>query len=118
MREYGFERLEVWKLSRELVGLIYSITADFPKSEMYGLTSQIRRSAISVPSNISEAAGRSGDKDRKKFYRYAYGSLMELLNQMIISVDLQYCTEKQLNENIRPLIEKISLSLYKLKGKV
>jgi four helix bundle protein len=51
MREYGFERLEVWKLSRELVGLIYSITADFPKSEMYGLTSQIRRSANKQISN-------------------------------------------------------------------
>lgn len=118
MREYGFERLEVWKLSRVLVGLVYTLTADFPKSELYGLTSQIRRAAISVPSNIAEASGRSGDKDRKKFYRYAYGSLMELLNQMIISVDLNYCSESQLNDDIRPLIEKISLSLYKLKGKV
>ena len=78
----------------------------------------MRRTAISIPSNIAEAAGRSGYKDRKMFYRFAYSSLMELLNQMIIAVELKYFDENQLNEIMRPLIEKISLAFYKLKGQV
>ena len=117
MRIYSFERLEVWKVSRELVKMTYAITNNFPKEELYGLTSQIRRAAISVPSNIAEASGRTTEKDQAMFYRYAYSSLMELLNQMIIAVDLGYFNEEILKNDFRPLVEKISLPLYKLKSR-
>ncbi|MCH8534611.1 MAG: four helix bundle protein [Flavobacteriaceae bacterium] len=117
MRTYSFEKLEVWQMSRELVKMTYIITRDFPKEEFYGLTSQVRRAAISVPSNIAEASGRKSMKDQAKFYGYSYSSLMELLNQMIIAVDLDYLEENTLNYKVRPLVEKISLPLYKLKSK-
>lgn len=114
---YSFERLEVWKESRELVKATYAITKNFPKEELYGLTSQIQRAAISIPSNIAEASGRNGEKDQAKFYGYAYSSLMEVLTQMIIAVDLNYLDEDTLNNEFRPLVEKISLPLYKMKNK-
>lgn len=117
MRIYGFEKLKVWQESRQLVVIVYEHTRQFPSDEKFGLTAQIRRSAISVASNIAEGSGRSSIKDRQKFYRIAYGSLMELLNQLIIAVDLGMISEDLLNVEFRPLIEKISLSLYTLKGR-
>ncbi len=112
--QYSFEKLDVWKESRNLTKEVYLVTNDFPVQEMYGLVSQIRRSAISVASNISEGSGRQHIKDQKHFYNMSYGSLMELLNQLILSSDLGYLEEEMLRDRIRPIIESISFKLYKL----
>jgi four helix bundle protein len=74
----------------ELVVVIYAQTRRFPKEEMYGLTSQMRRSAVSVPSNIAEGKGRSTDRDRSLFFCHARGSLLELETQILIAQHLKY----------------------------
>lgn len=80
--------LEVWKRSVELVKTIYEITKSFPKEELYGLTNQMRRSAISIPSNIAEGAARNHNKEFIQFLYITLGSIAELETQIIISKKL------------------------------
>jgi four helix bundle protein len=87
----NYTELDVWKLSRALVSDIYKLTSSFPKDEIYVLTSQMRRSVISIPSNIAEGHGRSTSKDTIHFLHIARGSLYELETQVFLSVDLNYC---------------------------
>ena len=115
MKTYSFQNLGVWQESKTIVVFIYELTKTYPKDEMYGLSSQMRRAAISVCSNIAEGAGRQTKKNQAQFYTIAYGSLMELLNQLLISVDLKYLSQEQLNNKFLPLINNVSLMLYKLK---
>jgi four helix bundle protein len=82
--------LEVWKKSMDLVSNIYKITESFPNKELYGLTNQIRRAAVSVPSNIAEGAARSSKKEFIQFLYIALGSLSELETQIIIANRLEY----------------------------
>jgi len=82
--------LDVWKQSIQLVKQIYKITQTFPKHEMYGLTNQIRRAAVSVPSNIAEGAGRHSDKEFIQFLYISLGSLAEVETQLIIAVEIGY----------------------------
>lgn len=109
-KEYSFEKLDAWKESRILVKLIYTSSKDFPDDEKYGLTSQIRRAAISISSNIAEGSGRLTPPDQKNFYKNAYGSLMEVLNQAILANDLNYLKDKQL-EVIKGQVDKVSARL-------
>lgn len=95
---YSFERLEVWKQTKDLCVFVYNLTRKFPKEEGFGLVSQIRRSAISIASNIAEGSGRISLKDKSHFYTMAYSSAMELLNQLIISNELMYISEVESNE--------------------
>jgi four helix bundle protein len=74
----------------ELVSAVYNKTRNFPREEIYGLTSQMRRSAVSVPSNIAEGKGRSTDRDRSLFFCHARGSLLELETQVLIAQQLRY----------------------------
>ena len=111
---FSFEKLEAWKESRILAKEIYILTKGFPAEEKYGLCQQIRRSSISVCSNIAEGTSRSSAKDQAHFTTMAFGSLMELLNQIIIAFDLHYLTEKQLNF-LRNLIQPLSIKLSNLK---
>jgi len=94
--------LDIWKLGIELVEKVYEMTAEFPKEEMYGLTNQMRRATVSIPSNISEGAARSSKKEFTQFLYVALGSLAELETQAIISEKLGYLKNHQLME----LIEK------------
>jgi len=110
---YSFEKLEVWHDARELTKIIYKITKGFPDDERFGITNQMRRSVISVSSNIVEGSYRSSGKDKSNFMTIAYSSLMELLNQCIVSLDLSYINETQYNE-IRIQIEKVSNKLNSL----
>ena len=111
---YGFEKLEVWKNSITLAKLVYNITANFPKNETYGLTSQIRRAIVSVSSNIAEGSSKNSYKDQARFSEMAYGSLLEVLDQLIISYELEYINEECYIE-CRNQIEVLSrqLNAYK-----
>lgn len=90
MKTRSFKDLIVWQKSYELVLEIYKITKNFPKDEIYGLTQQMRRAAVSIPSNISEGYGRQYNKEYRQFLAMAYGSLCELETQYLLSVDLNY----------------------------
>jgi four helix bundle protein len=116
MYKYSFEKLEVWKLSKDLSIIIYSITKTFPKDEIFGL-SQMRRSAISIPSNISEGSSRTSKKDYARFIQIAYGSLMELLNQLIISCEFNYISSEEYSK-LRSLIEEIGNKLTSLRRSI
>ena len=82
--------LKAWQEAMELVKEIYRVTRDFPKEEIYGLVSQMRRAAVSIPSNIGEGAARGGDREFIQFLIIARGSLSELETQLLISNDLGY----------------------------
>jgi four helix bundle protein len=89
---HNYHELKIWQEGRKLVKTVYSKTANFPKEEMYGLTSQIRRAAISIPSNIAEGTGRTSDKEFQRFLDYAIGSLFEVETQIILANDLNFIT--------------------------
>jgi four helix bundle protein len=113
--------LDVWKEAISFVKEIYKITADFPDSEKYGLVSQLKRAAVSVPTNISEGAARNSDKEFIHFLYISLGSISEVETLIIISNDLTLITESSLTR-INNQIEKIRsmiLGLIRyLKGKV
>ena len=111
MATEAFRNLEIWQLSISLVKKIYLITRDFPNCEIYTLTSQMRRSAISVPSNIAEGSRRGSPLDFVRFLNIALGSLAELESQVIIARELDYIREDCLNdltEHIDHISRKIS----------
>ena len=114
MRLFSFEKLDVWKLSRKLNKNIYQITKSFPDEEKFGLTSQIRRASISISSNIAEGSSRISGKEQARFSEISFGSLLEVLNQLILASDLEYITESDLVKQ-RPLIEEIANKLNKLR---
>ena len=109
-KTYSFENLEAWKESRVLVKVIYNCTQGFPDDERFGLTSQMRRAAVSVSSNIAEGSGRLTAPDQKNFYKNAYGSLMEVLSQVVLSSDLVYLSVDQVIE-VRRQIDKVASRL-------
>jgi four helix bundle protein len=111
---FSFERMIAWKESRLLVKTIYQITSQFPKEELYSLTNQIRRAAISTSSNLAEGAGRHSSKDQAHFYQIAYSSLMELMNQLYTSLDLNYIDEPTLSK-LKKHILAISYLINKLR---
>lgn len=113
MYSFSFERLDVWMKSRFLTRKIYNLTRDFPEQEKYGIVSQLRRAVISVCSNIAEGASRKTRKDQSHFYNIAFSSLMETLNQLIISNDLEYLNADDLM-NLRTDIHEISNMLNSL----
>ena len=114
-RVYSFEKLAVWSDIRELIRLVYKISRHFPNEEQFGLTSQLRRAVISIGSNLAEGTGRSNEKEQRQFYRIAYASLMEVLSQLVVATDLGYLPLETLDNELRPLIEKVSSKLYGLK---
>ena len=115
MYQYAFEKLNVWQNSRELTKRIYKITKKFPSDERYGLISQMRRAMISVSSNIAEGSSRKTKKDQAHFYTIAYSSLIELLNQTILSLDLKYIDNDQYLE-LRSSVELVSNQLNALRN--
>tara|TARA_R110002072_G_scaffold85317_7_gene193416 strand:+ start:992 stop:1354 length:363 start_codon:yes stop_codon:yes gene_type:complete len=115
MKIYSFEKLNVWKESLELVTSIYKITNNFPREEKFGLISQIRRATVSVSSNLAEGTSRKTNKDKAHFTTISFSSAMEVLNQLIISKELDYISE---NDYIlvRQRIEKITNMLNSLRN--
>ena len=108
-----FKDLNVWMLSMGLVKIIYLSTKSFPKYEQYGLTSQIRRSTVSIPSNIAEGHERKGKNEYKHFISIALGSSAELETQLLLSVNLDYL-EIETSKNILSDIKSIRMMLNKL----
>lgn len=92
---YSFEKLEVWTLGRALKNRMYQLSAGFPKHELYGLASQLRRSASSITANIAEGSGRATQVDRANFLNTAYASGLEVLDHLTTAYDLEYITEEQ-----------------------
>lgn len=85
-----FRELKVWQRSHQLVLQIYKITREFPKEELFGLTSQMRRASCSIPANIAEGCGRDGDAELKRFVNIALGSACELDYHLLLAAELDY----------------------------
>ena len=113
-KQFSFEKLDVWQNSIDLTVAIYNLTDNFPARENYNLVSQIRRACVSVSSNIAEGNYRSSNKDRGHFLTMAYGSLMEVFNQLIIANRLNYVSDEQLDD-LRNKISLIANQLSSLK---
>lgn len=94
----SYRRLVVYQHSRKYVKDIYLLTKDFPKEELFALTNQLRRAAVSITSNIAEAMGRFSDKDKLHFLEFAFGSLYETMSQIEIALDLNYITKEQYDD--------------------
>jgi len=99
----SYTDLDVWKMGRFLANEIYLLTKSFPKDEQYGLTSQMRRCAISIPSNVAEGCGRNHPKDSIQFFFIARGSIYELETQLYISFDQHYIDELLLKSILNKL---------------
>lgn len=104
-----YRDLIVWQKSMDLVFIIYKVAAQFPKEEIYNLTSQIKRSAVSVPSNIAEGYGRNSSGDYVRFLQIASGSLYELQTQLEICFRLEFLTEEKYKK-----INSLSIEIEKM----
>ncbi len=105
----SYTDLEVWKCSRELVKLVYLLTKSFPNEELYALTNQIKRSIVSVPSNIAEGIGRQSNKETIHYLYIAKGSLQEVETQLYLSFDLDYISELELKNILEKVISNKKL---------
>lgn len=94
---HNFKKLNIWILSMELATNVYEITKSFPKDELYGLISQMRRCSVSIPSNIAEATSKNSNKEIVRFLDFSIGSIFELETQLLISKQLNYIKEFESN---------------------
>jgi four helix bundle protein len=109
--------LKLWKEAMALAKGIYELTRDFPKEETYGLVSQIRRAAVSIPSNLAEGAARNSSKEFIQYLYVSLGSLAELETQLLLSRDLGYAQSDEVNERVER-VRRLLLGLIRhLKGK-
>jgi four helix bundle protein len=112
---YPFEKLRVWQSARSLIKSVYETTKSFPRSEIYGLTSQANRAAVSVAATLAEGAARTSRKDQAHFSQIAYGSLMELACLLIVAVDLEFLAAER-ESILRAEIELVSRQLNALRA--
>jgi four helix bundle protein len=94
---HSFTQLRTWQMARELAVNVYKLTGNFPKTEQFGLSSQMRRSGVSVAANIAEGFSRNTAKEKANFYSMALGSLTEVESHAYIAFDLEYIGEETLN---------------------
>ena len=111
MKTKSFKDLIVWQKSYKLVLAVYRITKFFPKDKIYGLTQQLRRAAVSIPSNISEGYGRQHEREYRQFLSTAYGSLCELETQYLLSVDLKYADN---DTEVESLMNEVGRMLFRM----
>jgi len=112
-----FKKYDIWQLSHELTLEVYKVSNFFPKDEIYGLTSQIRRATSSIPTNISEGCGRNSDKEFNQFLNIALGSAVETEYLIILSKDLNYLDELKFID-FKTKINTIKSKIYKLREKL
>ncbi len=101
----NYQDLAVWKKAHQLVLMVYKVTKSFPQEELYGLTSQIRRAALSIPTNIAEGSGRGSDCDFARFCQISYGSVNELEYHFIVARDLEFITSTIYDSLQQALVE-------------
>lgn len=116
MKSRDYKDLIVWQKAMSLVTEIYELTNNFPQSEQYGLTSQMRRSAVSIPSNIAEGSKRGTEKDFRHFLTTAFGSGAELETQVELSVRLSFVT-KEYSIAVSRLLTEVMKMLYTMINK-
>lgn len=116
--QYKYEKLEVWQLSKGLIGEVYALTSKFPQSENYCLTSQTRRAVTSVSLNIAEGDTRASRKEFAQFIRISLGSLIEVDTCLKIAIELKYINQKEYDEKVSGLIEKIYFKLIALERSI
>jgi four helix bundle protein len=120
MRIKSFQDLNIWKEAHQLTLEIYKISKEFPKEEVYGLISQLRRAAVSIPSNIAEGMGRNSTKELLNFIYNARGSLSEVIYYLILAKDLGYIKDRDfqnLYERYNGLVKGINVFISKLRRK-
>lgn len=115
IRQYGFEKLSVWQNSRKLVKEVYMLTKKLPTEERYGLCNQVQRAVVSVSSNIAEGASRTGNKDQGHFYQTAYASLMEVLCQLTLCLDLGFINDEAYTST-RAKVDLVAYQLNQLRS--
>ena len=114
---HRFKDLEIWKRSRLFCSEIYSVTSKFPDSEKFGITNQLRRASVSIPSNIAEGSSRKSNKEFSRFLEISMGSCYEIETHLFIAFDLKFISEKELNlfsielEEIIKMISKFKSTL-------
>jgi len=116
-----YQSLEVWKRSIDLVEFVYRVSSKFPDEEKFGLTSQIRRAVVSIPSNIAEGHGRKSFGEFSHFLKFAYGSSSEVETQMIIAVRLKYLTQSEFDyfqENITIIRKMLNALIASTKHRI
>ncbi len=113
--EYGFERLQVWQEARELAVRVFKLTEGMPSGISWELAAQMRKSALSIPSNIAEGSSRTSGREQARFYSIAYGSAIELLNQLIIAKDLEYLPASDYDD-LRERIHAITWKIFRLRN--
>lgn len=111
----SFRNLKVWAKAHQLVLLIYEATQSFPRDELYGLTSQMRRAAVSVPANIAEGYKRKGQQDKTRFYNIAQASLEELRYFIILSQDLNYNMPKEAEKKSEEVSRMLEMYVTRIK---
>jgi four helix bundle protein len=92
---HNFEKLQAWQIAARIDKSVYLLTKTFPNKEQYILISQIQRASISICSNIAEGSGRRVGKEQGQFYKIAYSSLLEVINQLLLAINREYLTEEQ-----------------------
>jgi four helix bundle protein len=102
--DFSYRKLNVYQLSKKLVTDIYKLIGTFPNTETYALSDQLRRAAISIPSNIAEGTAKASPKEQFHFLEIAYGSLMEIMCQLEISYDLGYINQVQLRQSEEEIV--------------
>jgi four helix bundle protein len=112
---FSFEKLEVWIETKEFTKSIYRVTSTFPETEKFGLISQLRRATISISSNIAEGSARKSFIDKAHFSTIAFGSAVEVLNQLIISFELNFISENDYLE-LRKMLESITNKINALRN--
>ena len=115
MKIKSFKDLEIWKRGIALVEEIYEQTRSFPKEELYGLTSQLRRAAVSIPSNISEGFARFHNKEYRQFLYTSLGSCAELTTQLIIASRLKYLVDEKADKLLREIDEISRMTMVLIK---
>ena len=111
---FAFEELEVYQIARQYVKNVYLLSEAFPAKEDFALTSQIRRSAVSITSNLAEGTSRFSLKDKSHFIEIAYGSLMETYSQIQVASDLEYISQDSMTQ-IAPLVKELRNKLSALR---
>ena len=111
---HNFRKLDTWLDGVELADTIYTLTASFPKTEIYGLSSQMQRAAVSVPSNIAEGSGKGSDRDFARFVSISLGSLFELETQIEIAYRRGYISTENYYA-LRPKVESLQKRIYNLR---